>query len=332
MDSTHPSIVVLGGGTGSFSVLRGLKDKPYQLTAVVNMVDNGGSTGVLRSELEVLPPGDIRQCLLALSTAPQEVQELFNYRFPAGSLSGHAFGNVFLSAGNAMTGNFESAVALASSWLQIKGKVLPVIADDCNLVLDTDEDHVVGEYQIACTEFSLVDKPRLSLQPQAHITSSAEQALLVADLIVFAPSDLYGSLGAILVVDGVREALARTHARKIYVANLVNKSRHTTGFRLSDYVTELERFAGMSFIDYVLYNTDQPEQEFISKYGLSGEEAVPIDIDTLKEQHYKLAGGAFLDRSPRSLVNNNIFIHRSQIRHSPELIADAIMKIASQHY
>jgi uncharacterized cofD-like protein len=284
MSSTYPSVVVIGGGTGSFSVLRGLRDKPYNLSAVVNMVDNGGSTGVLRSELDVLPPGDIRQCLSALAMAPQEVQDLFNYRFAAGTLSGHAFGNIFLSAASSLNNDFETAITIASSWLQVKGDIIPVTTNNCNLVLDTDKEHVVGEYQIASTDFGLVDKPQLSLEPQAHISEKADHAIRNANMVVFAPSDLYGSLGAILVVDGIREAIEATHGRKVYVANLVNKNQHTQGFSLSDYINELERIVGKPFVDHILYNIDEPDSEFINKYGIDGEVAVRPDTDKLKNR------------------------------------------------
>src|SRR5579859_473717 len=122
----HPRIVVIGGGTGSFGVLSALKAHSKHITALVNMADNGGSSGVLRDELGVLPPGDVRQCLVALSTAPEELRSLFNYRFPEGTLAGHSFGNLFLSAVERMTNNFEEGVRIASDVLRIKGRVLPI--------------------------------------------------------------------------------------------------------------------------------------------------------------------------------------------------------------
>src|SRR5665213_528832 len=140
MSKSQPRIVVIGGGTGSFTLLSALKQHTPNLTALVTMADNGGSTGVLRDELGVLPPGDIRQCLVALSTAPEELRELFNYRFPEGTFEGHSFGNLFLSAVERMTSDFNHAVRMAGDVLRIRGRVLPMTLQNCNLVLHSNKE------------------------------------------------------------------------------------------------------------------------------------------------------------------------------------------------
>ena len=190
MPQNRPKIVVIGGGTGSFTLLSALKQHNVDLTALVNMADNGGSSGLLRDELGVLPPGDVRQCLVALSTAPEELRELFNYRFPEGTFGGHSFGNLFISAVESMTSDFNDAIRIAGDVLRIQGRVLPMTLKDCNLVLEVGNKKIVGEYKIAYSDFDLQEKPKLSLTPKATITTESKQAIIDADLVVIAPGNL----------------------------------------------------------------------------------------------------------------------------------------------
>src|SRR5688572_17972625 len=216
------SVVTIGGGTGQFTLLSGLKKFPVNLTAIVNMADDGGSTGVLRDELGVLPPGDVRQCLVALSEAPEELRDLFNYRFDEGSLKGHSFGNLFLSAVQKKTNNFGEAIRIAGDILRIKGQVIPITLDNVRLAISwSDGTTVQGEGRIDIMHF-VKEKglPRLYLEPKAVINPAAERAIANADAIIIAPGDLYTSLGPLLIVQGVAEALLASNATKIYVSNL----------------------------------------------------------------------------------------------------------------
>lgn len=321
-------IVVIGGGTGSFTLLSGLKKYTHSITALVNMVDDGGSTGMLRDELGVLPAGDVRQCLVALSSSPK-VRDLFNYRFDEGSMKGHAFGNLFMAALEKMTGSFSQAVETASEVLGVNGRVFPITLDDTKLSLRLRDGTVVeGEHAIEVTNIPGDERPWLELSPPATINPHARQAILDADLVVVAPGLLYGSLAPALLVRGVTRALAETKAKKVYVCNLVTKPTQTDGFTVADFVDEIERFAGVS-MDYVLYNNYRPPQELLDKYAHNGEYLVEWDEEGLKKKHYYASG--------KHLIANGVRQHnkkadplaalRSLIRHDSDKIARELMRI-----
>mgnify|MGYP000728258420 CR=1 FL=1 len=319
-------LVLIGGGTGSFNLLSELKKHPFDITALVNMADSGGSTGVLRDELGVLPPGDVRQCLVALSESPQILRDLFTYRFPNGStLAGHSFGNLFLSAFEDMSsGDFAGAIQLAEQVLNIKGRVLPITLDNCHLVMQTDAGVVKGEHHIDTMRLPRNERPQLALSPRATLHAPAEQAIKNADIIVIAPGDIYTSLGPSLIVDGVKHALAKSRAKKIYVCNLVNKPGHTDGFTVADYAEEIERLAGLSFLDYVLYNTERPERGLLHKYEADQEFPVLIDEGQLLEVKYKAVGGKFI----ADTANQNKGQRRAAyIRHDAENVVNIICKL-----
>lgn len=321
-------IVVIGGGTGSFTLLSTLKNLTPEITALVNMADDGGSTGVLRDELGVLPPGDVRQCLVALSDSSHTLRELFNYRFPEGTFSGHSFGNLFLSAVEKMGGSFAGAVDLASEVLNITGRVLPISLEECRLVLElADGTKVHGESAIGETQFGLNDQPKLSLARPAQANPAAIKAIEAADIVVIAPGDLYRSLAPTFLVGGITKALMETKAKVVFVANLVNKPVHTNGFYVHDYASELERIAAGQFIDFVLYNTDEPTQKILDAYSVEGEYPVKIDPRFLKNAHYVAIGGKFLSRHPQHRNENDSFILRSLIRHNADSVCRALMRI-----
>lgn len=323
-------IVVIGGGTGSFTVLSGLKRYTPNITALVSMADDGGSTGVLRDELGVLPPGDVRQCLVALSddVTAHMLRELFNFRFETGSLAGHSFGNLFLSAVEKMTSDFDEAVRLAGELLHITGRVLPITRDNVRLALAWGEKVVRGEGRVDRLDFARYGgRPdRLYLEPQAALNPRAAQAIADADLVVVAPGDIYTSLGPLLVVQGVGEALVSCRARVVYVANLVVNPRQTEGFNLHDHVTELERFAGRQIIDDVLFNVGKPETATFRRYQRAGE--VPVirqSHGTLKE-HYRVIEADLLSRlAPKPTAGDRLAGHRSYIRHDPDAVAQAVL-------
>lgn len=319
----QPAIVVIGGGTGSFTLLQELKNVTNNLTALVSMADDGGSTGVLRDELGVLPPGDVRQCLVALSNAPTELRELFNFRFGTGTFAGHSFGNLFLSAVEKIGNNFADAVRLASEVLQITGRVVPITLNNCNLVLHNGKAQTIGQYEIS-HNIALPRQPDLSLEPHANLNPEALQAILAADIVIIAPGSLYGSLAPALLVDGVAQALAQTNAKVVYVCNLVNKALETPNFRVSDYVSEVERFAGAGAVDYVFYNIDEPLPAQLKKYALDGEFPVIIDVEDLKNQTYTAIAGRFLSHLDQKRQANDTRIERSLIRHDAYAVVAAL--------
>lgn len=330
---TELKIAVIGGGTGSFTLLSALKEHTSQIAALVNMADDGGSTGVLRDELGALPPGDVRQCLVALSTSPK-VRDLFDYRFEEGTFQGHSFGNILLSALEKVTGDFSEAVETASEILRVNGTVIPATLDDVRLKLEWPEVSVVlnGERVIDADYFK--NDPRkaiLSLTPTANANPMALKAIEEADLIVIAPGDLYTSLGPLLVIDGIGEALIKSPAKKIYVSNLVTKRGQTEGFAVSDHADEIERFAGGPFLDYVLFNYQQPDEQLAERYKeQEGALLVAIDHDKLADKHYVAVGGNFLGLVAERHTADVLPVTRSLIRHDSASVANAIIELYEQ--
>lgn len=330
MPRSRGNIVVIGGGTGSFAVLSGLKKHARNITALVNMVDDGGSTGILRDELGALPPGDVRQCLVALSNSPK-VRELFSYRFEDGSLKGHPFGNLFLSALEQMTGSFGDAVETAGEVLNISGKVVPITLDDVRLVLQTTAGNEVrGQRHIEDSRLNVRKaRPIIRLDPAASINPDARTAILQAELVVIAPGDIYTSLGPSLIVDGVAEALDACGAKIVYVSNLVTKKGQTDGFTTNDFVHELERMAGIRFIDYVIYNDHLPTKEVLQKYAKKGEFAVTIDTEALQHEGRQVIGADVLSDAAwsQAQASDPLANIRSFIRHDHDKIAQQIMGV-----
>ncbi len=322
-------VVVIGGGTGSFELLSGLKKYFSDITALVNMVDDGGSTGVLRDELGVLPPGDVRQCLVALSDAPDVMRRLFNFRFAQGTFAGHSFGNIFLSAVERMTDSFDEAVSMAGDVLNISGKVLPLTTDNCQLIMKADDTVVRGESAISNTTIPPKCRPEFWIEPPARITPAAKKALIEAELVVIAPGNLYCSLIPSLIIDGVAETLKQSTAPLVYVANLVNKPNHTNDFTVVEYVQELERFLAGKRIDTVLYNTDQPTDYLMKRYALDDEYPVIIDANRLEKARFTAVGGHFLQKGTIERSKNDTRIKRSYIRHDAEAIAQQLSKLIS---
>jgi len=327
-----PKIAVIGGGTGSFTILSGLKHYSKNISAIVNMADDGGSTGQLRDELGVLPPGDVRQCLVALSNSPK-IRDLFNYRFDSGSLEGHAFGNLFLTALEKMTGSFAEAIDVADEVLNVQGRVIPVTLDSVKLVMKTknDAEDIIGEYQIGNMNFKLSQKrPKLELAPKAKLNPEAKKALFDADMIVIAPGNLYGSLAPALLVDGMAEALTMAKAKIIFVCNLVTKPGQTDGFMVDDFASELERFVGEQFIDLVLFNTDEPSKNLEARYIKDAEYMVGHNPLAKNSKHYQAVGCDLLAKElPKNNLADKIQHTRSYIRHDPEKVAKKIKSLFS---
>jgi len=305
------NVVVIGGGTGTFTVLSALKDLDLSLTAVVSMADDGGSTGALRDQYGVLPPGDVRRALVALSESSETLRELFNYRFGGGDLAGHSFGNIFLSALEKISGNFASAVAEASSVLNIKGKVLPVTLDNIRLHARLADGKLIkGETNIDIPKRGARARAKIDkvwLEPFARISQDTKSAILAADLIVIGPGDLYTSLIPNLLVQGVPEAIRKSRAKKVYVCNLMTKYGETDGFKAENFVSEIEKYLGKNVLDYAIFNNKKPTSKILAKYRDEKSEFInPPDIRNLasdKRPKYILADllddGPLIRHSPR---------------------------------
>lgn len=323
----NPEIVVIGGGTGSFTLLQELKDYTPNLTAIVNMSDDGGSSGILRDELGVLPPGDIRQCLVALSNIP-DARSLFNYRFEDGRLKGQSLGNMILSGLELELGSFDKAVKVASTILQITGKVLPITLDNHQLVLDDGDNRIVGEYNIAHRAFES-ENPKLSLLPFAYVNPEAEEAIINAEMIVIAPGNLYGSLLPALAVRGVSDAIRRNRAPKVVVSNLVTKPGQTDNWHVVDYVNKFEKYLWKNQIDYVIYNTQKPGDDLIERYANDGEHLLDTNPDRFSEISAKAIGSDIIadkiyQTNPKDLIK------RTLIRHDAVKVRNILQNIFDQ--
>ena len=328
-ESENAKIVVIGGGTGSFTLLSSLKYYVRDLTALVNMADDGGSTGELRDQYGVLPPGDARQCLVALSDSPR-MRDLFSFRFPNGTMQGHSFGNLFLSALELMSDNFEEAIEDASEVLRIHGRVVPVTTTNSKLVLKEQSGNtVIGEYKIGHLRFLGGSRPLLYLDPVATLTESGRKAIEEADLVVIAPGNLYGSLAPALIVEGMRDALTSTTAKIAYICNLVTKPYQTDGFMVHDYADEIERFVGTKVLDYVLYNTDTPPPSLLAKYTHEGEKLVEFDLERLETAHYRAIGLPLIDNAKQfeHAESDAIAASRSLIRHDARAVSRRLMSL-----
>ncbi|MCA9309493.1 YvcK family protein [Candidatus Saccharibacteria bacterium] len=324
-DFSNARIVVIGGGTGSFTLLKSLKKHTEHITALVNMVDDGGSTGVLRDELGVLPPGDVRQCLVALSETPL-LRDLFSYRFEEGTFAGHAFGNLFMAGLEKVTGSFHEAVEEASRVLNITGAVEPTVLNELRLCVKLPSGKTVrGQNAVDTSNFES-SKPDIWLEPMPMVNPAAVKAIDVADLIIIAPGNLYSSLAPALMIAELAEALQHTKAPKLYVCNLVTKPGQTDGFMVSDFASEIERFVGSKLLDYVLYNTREPGHDLLKKYASQGEYWVQVDESILEKAHYRavgveLVGDIFKPSSKADLLP------RTLIRHDSDTVARAIEEI-----
>lgn len=312
-------VVTIGGGTGSYVVLRGLTAFPLDITAVVSMFDSGGSSGKLRDEFGVLPPGDMRRCLVALSEGPRAeiVRDLFNFRFEnKDSLKGHSFGNLFLVALKNIYGSDIEAIRKASELLDLRGKVLPVSLDraDIHAVLE-DGTVIEGETNIDVPEFDGNLKIKeVSLKPSAKLYEETDRAIREADLIVVGPGDLYTSIVPNLLVEGMADALKGSRAKKVAVCNLMTKWGETHGYVASDFIKELLRYSGLERFDHVLCNTAEMDPALVAAYE--------------KEKKHPLVCDDDLSALGDNVVKGDFFSEADIARHDSEKIAKVISKLS----
>lgn len=314
------SLVVIGGGTGSYNVLSGLKNTPCQITAVVAMTDSGGSSGRLRDEFGHLPPGDVRQCLLALSPDDHTsmlLRQLFVYRFSRGDgLNGHSFGNLFLTALTEITGSTEAAIREAGRLLGIKGQVLPVTLTNASLVAKLKNGkEVVGEANL---DHRTVDPDvpidYVFLKPNAFVNPVTARTLEEADAIIIGPGDLYSSVIANLVVDGVAAAIRKSKAKKIYVCNLMTKHGESDGFKASDFISEVCAYLGAhEVLDCAIVNNSPLPEKIIQRYA--PERSLPVEYDDVA-----------CKKLVRHVLAADLFAVGQFVRHDPARLTEAILK------
>lgn len=318
-------IVVIGGGTGTFPVLTGLKQYTDNITAVVTMMDSGGSSGRLRDEFGQLPPGDVRQALVALSNDTSIMRELFNYRYSKGEgLEGHSFGNLFLTALSEVSGGMDRALEETKKILNIKGKVLPVTLSKADLVAEFEDGSTVrGEGNI--------DEPKhdgklqivnLKIDPAVTPYEPTLEAIRQAEIIVIGPGDLYTSLVPNLLVPKVAEAICSSSAKKVFIMNLMTKFGQTYKFKASDFLAILEKYLGKC-LDHVLVNNRAFPVEVIERY--KAENDMPVE-DDLVGNGYEIIRNDFLATDPIEKKAGDV-LKRSFIRHDSDKLAQTLVKI-----
>ncbi len=308
-----PKIVAIGGGTGLSMLLKGIKHITNNITAVVTVGDDGGSSGRLREEMGVLPPGDIRNCIAALADDEDLVTKLFQYRFKTGEgLEGHSFGNLFLTALCSITGDMVRAVKESSNVLSIRGRVLPSTLDDMKLAAEMEDGRIIhGESNIPEARGKIV---RLFTEPQnCRALADVIAAIKDADLIILGPGSLYTSVIPNLLIKEISHEVAASNAKKIYVCNIMTQPGETDGYSVSDHVGALVRHAGSkNIIDAVLVNDFLPSN-LAKKYEQSGSYPVKLDNENLKNFGIKLFSKKLIEDSKEGLV-----------RHSSNRVARAI--------
>lgn len=313
-----PKIVAIGGGTGLSTMLKGIKKITNNITAIVTVGDDGGSSGKLREELGVLPPGDIRSCIAALADDEDLVAKLFQYRFKdCAGLSGHSFGNLFLTAMCSITGNMVNAVQESSKVLSIRGRVLPSTLDDMRLVAEMEDGSIIrGESNIPESGKKI---KRLFTEPtKCKPLEDAILAIQDADLIILGPGSLYTSVIPNLLISDISKAVSEAKAKKIYVCNIMTQPGETDGFSVSDHIKTLVKHAKYEkIIDAVLVNTELPEA-LIAPYRDAGSEPVVVDTNEISKLGIEIV--------QKNLIEDKRFEdgHSSFVRHSPGRLARII--------
>lgn len=324
-------IVVIGGGTGTYTALTGLKKYPVDLTVIVSMMDSGGSNRVIRDEFGLLPTSDLRQCIVALSSEDSStlLRKLFTYRYNQGTgISGMTFGNLFMAALTDVYGSQDAALQKTCEMLNVEGKIIPVTLENTNLVARYDNgQQVLGEHYIDEADGDLCKHRivELSVFPPAKANKDALKALREADLVLLGPGDLYTSIICNLVISGIDKALRETKAKLVYALNLMTKFGQTDDFTAKDHLIELERYTGANTIDYCLVNSSNKyAKKLLGRY--KEEKAHPVRDDLNGQMNVKVVR--------RSLISPKVYIRdkgddltRSLVRHDSGKLAKAIMSL-----
>lgn len=309
--SRGPKIVAIGGGTGLSTLLRGLKDYTSNLTAIVTVADDGGSTGRLRQEFGVVAPGDIRQCIAALAESEPLMSRLFQYRFGGGTgLEGHSFGNLFIVAMSEVTGNFETAIHEASRVLNVRGAILPSTLEDVTLSARTHENELVyGEHNISERGSGIREVFLNPRSAEAH--PDAVHAILEADLVVIGPGSLYTSVLPNLLVDGIRKALAASTAMRIFICNVATQHGETDGFSVADHLLAIERHAGKGIIHAVLANNN----------------IAPALPEAWRSRAVPVSNNGMDAFAGVTLIEADVVAEQNRYRHDPEKLAATVVRM-----
>ena len=316
-ENNETKVVVIGGGTGLSTMLRGLKQYTSHITAIVTVGDDGGGSGKLREDLGMLPPGAIRNCILALADTEPLMEDLLQYRFTEGSLKGQCFGNLFLAAMAGISENFEDAVQKMSSVLAVKGKVLPVTLDDMKLIAELENGEIIeGESKIPSEV--IVRKTRikkLAIKPiDAKPLEEAIKAINNADVIIMGPGSLYTSIIPNLLVKGIPEAICKSPAKKVYISNVMTQPGETDGFKVSNHLKVLMDYGVAGNIDYVIANNGIIPPDIKEKYARENAELVVLDYENISNLNVNV------------IEADLIKITKRYVKHNAEKLAELIMK------
>ncbi len=312
--SRGPRIVVIGGGTGLSVLLHGLKEYTSNLSAIVTVSDDGGSSGRLREQFNILPPGDIRNCLVALADAEPLMQDLFQFRFEKGTeLEGHNFGNLFITVMTKVVGDFDKAIKESSKVLAIRGQVIPSTLKRVTLAAE----HVNGEKTFGETNITKSRNPikMVRLLPENCLpTDDSLEAIANADVIIFGPGSLYTSVLPNLVIRKIPEALERSPALKIYICNVMTQAGETDHYKASDHLQAIHRHAKRKIIDYCIVNTGEVPKRYLHKYREENSEPVLADIDRIAEEGVKI-------------IAEDVISTQDYVRHNSSKIAKRIVDL-----
>lgn len=319
MLASGPKVVTIGGGTGTSTLLRGLKEYTSNITAIITVADDGGGSGALRNDLGMLPPGDIRNCILALAETEPVLEKLLSYRFTEGSLKGQSFGNLFLAAMNGISGSFEQAVKHMCDVLAVTGRVFPVTEENINLIAELEDGtEIRGESNIGnhhTTHPGRINRIKLS-KPKVRPVMQAIDAIYEADMIVLGPGSLYTSIIPNLLVEEIVEAIANSHAIKVYVCNIMTQPGETEGYKVSDHINAIDLHAGGRIIDICIANKSKIRPEILKRYNDDGSDQVEIDYAKLKSMGIRI------------IEKDMVSIKNDVVRHNSDLLAQAIIEIA----
>lgn len=311
-----PKIVVIGGGTGLSTMLRGLKLYTNNITAIVTVGDDGGGSGKLRADLGMLPPGDIRNCILALADTEPIMEDLLQYRFTEGTLKGQSFGNLFLAAMDGISDNFEAAVQKMSSVLAVTGKVLPVTLDDMKLIAELENGNIVeGESIIPDEVIKQKSKIKnLKIEPEkAKPLLDALMAISEADAIVMGPGSLYTSIIPNLLVEDIAECINKSDAIKIYISNVMTQPGETDDFTVSDHIKTLMKYSGKNSVEYVIANNGTIPTDVEERYLSQGSKLVKLDYENIEDLNVKV------------VETDLVKITKGYVKHDAEHLAQVLM-------
>ena len=304
-----PKIVMIGGGSGLSNILKGIKKYTSNITAIVTTFDDGGSTGKLRKQLDVVAPGDIRKCITALSNSESCMDDLLKYRFKDENVDNHSLGNLFLVAMTDIMGSFPLAIKKISDIFNVEGTVLPVSLDKITLCADfANGTTAEGEENIPEVGVGTTIKKLYLKQKTALPAPGVLEAIKEADIIILGPGSLYTSVICNLLVEDVAEEIKEAKAKKIYIANLMTQKGETDNFELSNHVNEIEKYLGKNILDYVVANNEEITEETLELAGQKDSKPVTIDDEDINNKNIKLIENNYVNTKPGMLLHNSKLI------------------------